>query len=240
MGNSGISVMKKLSSSDPQSGKDRRSEDHDRNVGQTYSLLRQIGKLVPPFVFRVKALHVLWLPRDRWRPQRDRSGLRWAIDEDVDQFESLGHQPPKAKIRFERGGRAAIREENGQLIGCIWFARVASACDGWLLIQLSNTDLWFSGVFVLPDHRGNGIANQMGEFARAELASYGITNLVTVTNALNHPALRSSKKAHYEATGIWYARFLGWTIVRLPRGWRIGWWGLGRSLQVHLSELKNV
>jgi GNAT superfamily N-acetyltransferase len=229
-----------MPSSDQQSMKNRRSEEQDRKVGQTYSLLRQIGKLIPPFIFRAKALYVLWLPRNRWNPQVDRSGLRWATDEDVEQLDNLDHQPPAAKFRFEKGCRAAIREEKGQLIGCIWFEPVASACDGWLQIQLRNSDLWISDVYVSPDHRGKGIANQMGDFARAELVTSGITNLVTVTNTLNYPAIRSSKKAKYEATRIWYARLFGLTFVRLPREWRIGWWGLGRSLQVPLSELKNV
>ena len=141
---------------------------------------------------------------------------------------------------MNRGGRAAIREKGDQVIGCIWFEPEATAYDGWLQIRLSNTDWWISDVFVSPDHRGEGIANQLGDFGRMELAMHGITNLVTVTNAVNYPALRSSEKVRYKSIRIWYVRFLGWTLVRLPRRWRFGWWGWRRYLQVSFSKLKNT
>jgi GNAT superfamily N-acetyltransferase len=122
----------------------------------------------------------------------------------------------------------------------MWFEPKAPAYEGWLLIQLSNRDWWLSDIYVSPDHRGKGIANQLDQFGRTELANHGVNNVAGVANALNYAVLRSSEKGRYYAVRIWYIRILGWTLIRLPRRWLFGWWALGRSLKVSLSEIMNT
>ncbi len=226
--------------SDHRSWPGGRSGDNGRKLNLAYSLVRMIGRLIPRFVFRFKTLYVLWLPREHWRQAEDQSGLRWATAADVECLETLGHRSQDVQTRLIQGDRVVIREIDGQVIGWVWFTQANPTYDGWLQFQLADNEYWIYDVFVSPVHRGEEISNQMGDFGRIELAKQGIINMAGVTNTLNHPALRSSEKVRYKFARFWYVRLLGLSLVRLPRTWRIGWWGLGRSLHVPLSDFTNA
>lgn len=54
-----------IKDSSSQNGRDRRSPNVDRKGILVHAILQRIGRLIPSFVFRVKAVYILWLPRER-------------------------------------------------------------------------------------------------------------------------------------------------------------------------------
>ena len=58
-----------------------------------------------------------------------------------------------------------------------------------------------------------------------------------ITNTLNLATLRSSDKSKYATARIWYLRMLGWTLVRIPNGWRFGWYVRKSPLVITLDTI---
>ena len=137
-----------------------------------------------------------------------------------------------------RGGRALIRVEGNEIIGCLWFEPTAPLYENWLQLLLSESERWISDTYVLPEHRGEGISSQLGSYGRAQLQDH-VIRVGAITNALNVPTRRAAEKAGYEFVRVWYFRLLGLTIVKLPTGWQGGWWRSERPLLLPLAEFRH-
>ena len=208
----------------------------NRGTSASYSVLRFIARRIPPSVLRVKAVDVMVLPRKRWRPPTESTAIRWANPDDIRRLEDLSFRPPGVDARLARGGRAVVWVERDQIVGCLWFEPSAPVYEDWLHFLLTDAQRWISDSYVAPDHRGKGISAQLGHYGRAHLPA-GVTSVVAVTTFLNAASRRSAEKSGYDITRIWYVRVLGFTVVKLPQRWRIGWWRSSRPLQLPLTEI---
>ena len=202
----------------------------------SYSVLRFIARRIPPSLLRVKAVDVTMLPKDRWRLPAESTGIRWATAADIRRLHDLSFRPPGVDSRLARGGRALVYAEQGQIVGCMWFEPSAPVYEGWLHILLADTERWISDNYVAPDHRGKGIAGRLGHYGRAHLPA-DVTGVVAVTTFLNTASRRTAEKSGYDITRVWYVRLFGFTVVKLPHRWSIGWWRPSRPLKIPLTEI---
>jgi hypothetical protein len=208
-------------------------------TSSVYWLLHRGARLIPSWVLRVKAVYILQLDREHWRPPTDTQAIRWATGDDLGRLKDMTKQPPAGVgARVARGGRAVIRVDGDDIIGCVWFEPTAPLYKNWLQLLLSESEQWISDTYVVPQRRGEGISSQLSSYGRAQLPDH-VIRVGAITNALNASVRRVAENAGYESVRIWYFRLLGLTIAKLPSGWQGGWWRSERPLLLPLAELRH-
>ncbi len=171
--------------------------------------------------------------KDLIEDQEDDPEIRWAGAEDVELLAQMGWPEPKLRALFERGARVAMLERDGALVGCLWIEPTAHNPYDWLRFNLSPEDLWVIYTWVDPGHRGQRLFGRLRRFIALNCICEGYTRLLSAIGKENTPSLRANAKTPNRILGrILYLRCLGITVLRARGRLDVGWWAVGRQLEL--------
>ena len=127
-------------------------------------------------------------------------GTRRAGVEDVAALAAVGQATAdEVRRRLDHGDWAYIAVDDGVPVAYIWY-RSGRWREDDLEFLLTDGERWGYDAFVLPSHRGRGIAPALAVHALADLKAAGVRRVVSVIDHLNDASRRSA--ARYGAAPI--------------------------------------
>jgi GNAT superfamily N-acetyltransferase len=171
------------------------------------------------------------------RKWSDSPGLRWATADDRVMLIRAGYDEGSLQRRFAASCRAVIYEENGELIVACWYAPLAM--EQWEEYQVSldfpTTGTWNFDLWVLPSHRGRGIAGKMLGFGNAALYAEGYRSVYGVIVGMNKNSLRANEKAGSREIGHFlFVRLINFAYFRAADTIHFGRFEKGKKFAVPL------
>lgn len=205
-----------------------------REVGLLYATQLVLGRLLPTSVFSINKLAVVAAdirPLRQYPPSGPE--FRWVGPEETDKVVATGEPIESVRNRFAEGARLAAVERGGRIVTYFWCQVGRVDQYDWLRYVLLPTDVWNVFAWVAPELRGQGMHARVRNFAYAEFSRAGHTRSLSTIDALHHNSIRAAAKGQALPVGyIWFVRILGLTLVRFGASVRVGWWGLGRRLDI--------
>ena len=210
-----------------------------REVGLFYTIQLVLGRLLPNFVFSINKLVVVSADIRNLREYRTSDPeFRWVGPEEIDKVVATGEPVASARKRFDEGARLAVVERGGRFVAYFWCQLGGVDHYDWLRYKFSPTDVWNVYAWVAPELRGQGMHARIRNFAYAEFARTGYSHSLATVDVLNRNSIRAAAKNRTLPVGyIWFIRILGFTLVHFDHSVRVGWWGLGRRLELPVGGL---
>jgi len=156
--------------------------------------------------------------------------------------------PPDAGVRWDieakaggsviadelaRGALTAVIECNGRPVGWDSFATGVITKEDWLRFVLRDREIYGSRSFVEPEYRGRGLAVRLARFVHREFARHGYLRDYSVIDVLNRNALAVAARVRHLPIGrIGYVRCYGFTVIRIGRRVRAGFWSAKNPLVI--------
>ena len=114
---------------------------------------------------------------------------------------ALGLSQPKVSAAFARGDLCAGAFEAGRPAGYCWLAFAPLPHLDGVWVGCSEEAVWTYKSFVLPSHRGRGIAPTLYRFADRLCVERGRAFSILCTEAHNRPSVSASLRAGYAGAG---------------------------------------
>lgn len=166
--------------------------------------------------------------------------IRWASRDDRERLTECGLKLSVVEQFFDAGGRPAIVEDEGILIGYTWV--IPDGCDiyDWLRFEVGLKEMWGSTAFVVPAYRGKGIGPMMKNFIYGKLADEGYLRAWTMIEKLNTLSKHAAAKVPQRVVGqVSFVRIFGLTVVRAADRWFVGIWGARNRLVIPVTLFEN-
>ena len=162
--------------------------------------------------------------------------LRWATTADVPQLVELGLDAETLDKALGDTLGITVYERDGRIVGYGQYVTREWAQDDWLALTFGPRDFHGAGIWVAPDHRGQGIAPKIMTYAWAHMARNGFGRMVSITNALNRNSFKSAGKVRPgDYTRFWYVRLFGFTCFRYGKMAKLGRWSATNRVEVTLG-----
>jgi len=151
--------------------------------------------------------------------------VHWAGMASDDNPAPLGGEHAAIEDRLARGKLTVVIERDGRVVGWEMFAARVFVKEDWLRFTVRDREIYSIRIFVEPEYRGQGLAVRLASFAYRELARHGYLRDYGVTDALNRSSLRAHAKVRHLPVGwIAYGRCCGFTVIKIGRRVRVGFW----------------
>jgi GNAT superfamily N-acetyltransferase len=118
----------------------------------------------------------------------------------------LGLDAEKANAAYARGELCAGAYEAGRLVGYCWFAFSGLPHLDGVWVDFDEKGVWTYKSFVLPSHRGRGVAAALYRFTDRPCAERGRGFSIICIEAHNRPSVSAAERAGYTPAG--YAGYL--------------------------------
>jgi hypothetical protein len=122
-----------------------------------------------------------------------RPGIRWAMLADSSALIAGGIGGTWLNSFLERGGRLAVAEEDGRIVGYNFYVTYSAVQQhSWLIVDLqAGHDYMSLGGFVVPEKRGQRLLGDIKGFAARHFAAEGYRRNISVTRSDNGSTLRA-------------------------------------------------
>lgn len=115
--------------------------------------------------------------------------------------DALNLRPETVSAAYARGDFCAAAYESGELVGYCWLAFAPLPHLDGVWVGFSEEAAWTYKSFVLPSHRGRGIAPALYRFADRLCAERGRAFSILCTEAHNRPSVSASLRGGYAPAG---------------------------------------
>jgi len=167
-------------------------------------------------------------------------GVCWAVVTKDGGFDALDEATVSIEDSLARGELASVIERDGRVVGFETFAAGVFVKEDWLRFALRDDEVYGIRIFVVPEYRGQDLAVWIASFAYREFARMGYRRDYGVTDVLNRRSLRAHAKArHWPVGRIAYGRCCGFTVIRIGRRVRAGFWSADNPLVIDFSTFDD-
>jgi len=202
-----------------------------KEVGLAYTLHLIIRRWIPTFIYdsAVQFVFSCNMPLMAADNEPD-APIRWGTEQDIEKLDQLGYRADECRRHFARSDRVLVYEMGEEFYACNWFATQTYELVDWFHFKIAPTEIFGVSAFTRPDQRGKRLIAKFWRRASADFLAQGYTRYMGTIHAGN----RSSLRANETAPGtdiicrIWYARLLGFTLVRANGKFYAGWWTSNR------------
>jgi len=219
----------------------RRFRRKVRDEGPRYTALLILNEIMPRSLVDAKFWVVLSIDLSTFADAEVPDvGIRWA-----DVVDDHGSAPPGGEYAaienmLARGELAAVIERDGRVVARHLYTAKSFIQKEWLQFVFRDREIYGTLCFVEPEFRGQGFANQLNIFAFNEFAGLRYLRSYCIIDALNRSSLRASVKVRYRRIGrITFVRCCGFTVIRIGRRVRAGFWSAENPLVVEFSEFDD-
>lgn len=166
--------------------------------------------------------------------------IRWASRDDRVRLTEGGLKLSVVEHFFDAGGRPAIVEDEGIMIGYSWV--LPGGCDiyDWLRFEVGLKEMWFTTAFVIPAYRGKGIGPMMKNFIYGNLAGEGYLRAWSMIEKLNTLSKHAAAKVPQRLVGhVSFVRIFGLTVGKAAGRWFVGVWGARNRFVIPVTLFEN-
>jgi RimJ/RimL family protein N-acetyltransferase len=167
-----------------------------------------------------------WTVDPTVKPESVGLRMRWLDEDEVwASFDVLAQDYERDWLerRLAAGGRLAVAELDGRIVGWNIYQLGESDQLDWLKVVLPADAVMALGGFVVPAFRGRRILAAIKRFAGRWYCSHGVRRMISIVEPANVPSMNAHRNVGAaEVMTIARGAFAGVEVIRVRRKWAIG------------------